>query len=86
MESENSFKQDFIYFKPRDQYCSSKKEFDEICADFFEGDLTEDYIMYCAQQAMHAFWLNYRSKEKKIEKELFNEKLKELVNQMLKEM
>lgn len=73
------------FFKPTSKYYETQEEYDKAHEEFFEGDISEEFIQYCAHEAFHAFWFNYKGKERKIGKEKFREKIKELVNQMLKE-
>lgn len=79
-------RREHIHFKPTGQSFTCKKEFDLAHEEFFTGELTEDFMHYCADQALHAFWINYRSKENKIRKEAFCQKFRELINEMLKEI
>lgn len=74
-----------ILFKPTGELVpvkEIKKKHDE----FFHGELTEEFAEYCAHEAMHAFWINYQTHDKKIRKEVFGQKLKELVNNLLEEL
>lgn len=77
---------EYIHFKPTNQNFTNLKDFQQAHSDFFNGDLTEEFVYYCADQALHAFWINYKAKQEKIDKEVFNKKFKELINAMLKEI
>lgn len=77
---------EYIYFKPTGEHFSTKKDFDEAHAQFYQGELTEDFMNYCAEKALHAFWINYKDRPDKVDKQVFCQKFKELINQMLKEM
>lgn len=79
-------KREYIYFKPTNEHFVCKKDFDEAHNQFHSGDLTEEFMHYCAEKALHAFWVNYKDKDQKITKPEFCQKFKELINQMLKEM
>lgn len=75
----------FTIFKPTGEVISIS-EIQKAHDDFFHGELTEEFACYCAKEAMHAFWINYRTSEKKIRKEEFCKKFKEIVNKMLDEI
>lgn len=76
----------YIYFKPTNEHFASKKDFDEAHNKFHNGELNEDFMYYCAEKALHAFWINYKDREEKVSKQEFCQKFKELINEMLKEM
>jgi hypothetical protein len=76
---------DLFFFRPTGKTISTKelkKEHDQ----FFHGDLTEEFADYCAHKAIHAFWVNYKITGKKIRKEVFCKKFKEIVNELLNNM
>lgn len=79
-------KKEYIYFKPTNEHFNSKKDFDEAHLQFYTGELSEDFMHYCSEKALHAFWVNYKDREHKATKEEFCQKFKELINQMLKEI
>lgn len=79
-------RREYIHFKPTGETFESKKQFDEAHEKFFTGELDEDFMHYCGEISLHAFWVNYKDRENKIKKEDFCQKFKELINKMLKEM
>lgn len=74
------------YFKPHDKMYDNFGEFDNVRKIFFDGELTEDYALHAAKEAIHSFWLNYQTKENKISKPEFDQIMKEFVNQLLEEL
>ena len=85
MEKIRHISSDFVVFKPTGKVVpvdEIKKTHDE----FYHGDLTEDFAEYCAHEAVHAFWINYKVRGKKVRKEIFCKKFKEIVNEMLNEI
>lgn len=79
-------RREYIHFRPTGENFATKKEFDEAHSNFFTGDLDENFMHYCAETALHAFWINYQHRDKKVRKEEFCQRFKELINQMLKEL
>lgn len=75
-----------IYFRPTNQSFASKKDFDEAMIKFYNGPLTEEFMHYCAEGALRSFWLNYKSRNNKVDKKVFCQKFKEFINQLLKEL
>jgi hypothetical protein len=73
---------DFVVFKPTGQLVPVKKIKKEY-QEFYSGELTEEFALYCASESIHAFWVNYKNHDKKIEKEMFSKYFKEIINEML---
>ncbi len=74
------------YFKPTGDTFPTQKELESAKERFYAGDLSEEFAFYCAKKCVHAFWINYKDREKKIDKEEFCKRFTEIINAMLKEL